>query len=259
MTVLFIILGIIFGPLLLIGLLILVGKVSVRIIFNGEISVIVYAYGIKYTIISPEKKKKKEHPPLEESPHSDRALQKAWRRQRKRALKAQRKQARAALKAKQKQIEKRKKQHEKQKQAAAEKDIPSPNLKENLEMILALLKKLGKVTKKRFRVRVKRMHLYIGTDNAADTAILYGVIVQTASILLQWINDHAIPIRRKKDSMSIQPDYLASSCRADVDIICSVHLRSVVSIGLRMLFSFFKEKKRANQKALERHESKIKV
>ena len=257
MTVLFIILGIIFGPLLLISLLIFIGKIKVRIIFNGELSVIVSAFGIRYTVMSPKKKWKKEHPKLSKCPHSDRALQKEWKRQRKRAIKAERKRSQAALKAKQKQIEKRKKQHEKKAQAS--KDIPSPNLKENLEIILALLKKLGKVTQRKFHIHVRRMHLYIGTDNAADTAILYGVIVQSASYLLQWINDHAIPIHRKKDSMIIQPDYLASSCRADVDIICSVRLRSVVSIGVRMLFTFFKERKRANEKAIARHESEIKA
>ena len=258
MWILLIILAVLLGLLLLIGLLILLGKVSVRIIFRGDISVIVYAFGIRYTVISPEKKAKKEHPPLSPCPHSDRALQREWRKQRRLAKKAARKKAKKAEQERKKQLEKQKKKQLKQQQKDAAKDaaVPSPNLKENLEMILALLKKLGQVTQKRFRVHVRRMHIYIATDNAADTAILYGVIVQAAAAILQWIDHNAIPIRRKQDSMTIQPDYLSDTCRADIDITCSVHLRSVVAIGVRMLLAFFKERKLAKQKAIDRIQKK---
>lgn len=257
MWILLIILAILLGLLLLVGLLILVGKVSVRIIFRGDISVIVSAFGIRYTIISPEKKRKKEHPKLSPCPHSDRALQREWKKQRSLAKKAARKKALDAEKARKKALEKQKKKELKQQQKSTSKDaVPSPNLKENLEMILALLKKFAQVTQKKFRVHVRRMHIYIATDNAADTAILYGVVVQAAAAILQWINDHAIPIHRKKDSMTIQPDYLSSTSRADIDITCSVHLRSVVSIGVRMLFTFLKERKLAKQKASDRVQKK---
>ena len=250
MNVLLTVLAAVFGLILLIVLLLLFGNVSIRIAFNGELRLIASFLGFRYTILSPEKtKKKNKKRDLSLLQNPDRILRRERKRQKKAAEKARQKRLRAQERAARKRLEKQKKKEQRENQAEL---TPTPNLKENLEMVLALLKKLGAALQGKFRLRVYKMHLYVATDNAADTAILYGVIVQTASILLQWIQLYAMPIHRDPDSMIIEPDYLRDKSRADIDIRCSIRPYRLVGIALKMLPAFIKEQQKAKQKALLR-------
>lgn len=253
MRPIFLILSVPTGILLLIACLILFGTLKIRLIFDGDIRVVASAFGIRYTILSPEKKQKKEHPKLRACPHSDRALRKEWKKQKRRAKKLAAKEAEKAARAQKKALEKQKKKQRKQaEKASAAGAPPAPNLKENLEMVFSLLKKFGQVTQYRFRIRIRKLQLWIATDNAADTAILYGITVQALTAILQWIHLHAIPIRRDIGGTAVRPDYLCDTCHAEIDITCSLHLRDALAIGIRMLFAFLKERKIARQKALDR-------
>ncbi len=253
MNVLLTVLAVVFGLIFLIVFLLLFGNASIRIIFNGELRLIASFLGIRYTIVSPEKtKKKKKLRDLSLFRDPDRILRQERRRQQKEAEKAKLKKQRAQERAARKKLEKQRKKEQKEKESEL---TPTPNLKENLEMVLALLKKLGEALQGRFRLRVYKMHLYIATDNAADTAILYGVIVQTAATLLQWIQLHAMPIHRDPDSMIIEPDYLSDKSRADIDIRCSIRPYRLIGVALKILPTFIKEQQKAKRKALLRHKA----
>ena len=161
-------------------------------------------------------------------------------------MKKQRKDARKAEKKAERKL--RKKQLKQQNASQR----PMPNLKDKLEMILALLKQLYRHTNGKFRLHIRRMHIYVGSDNAADTAVLYGVAMATTSCILQWLQDHFIPIRHKKGSVEIYPDYLSEKTNIDIDIVCSVRIYRALAIGIRMLFAYDKENRRSYQKALRR-------
>ena len=119
-------------------------------------------------------------------------------------------------------------------------------------MILALLQKLYAQTQGKLTLKVKRMHLFVGTEDAAQTALLYAVILQSATFLLQWIQTHFMRIKRREGAMIIQPDYTSGKTHADIDIICSIRLIRAVKLGLSMLFAYQKEKSLANRRAKRR-------
>ena len=123
-------------------------------------------------------------------------------------------------------------------------------------MIAALLKKLYAVTRGRLCIRVKRMHLSIATDDAAKTAVLYGVVVQSAAYILQFIQTHFAKIERKPGAMNIRADYLTQKTHVDIDIEFSIRLFSALCIGLRMLSAYQSEKALANARAKQRQEEK---
>ena len=233
--------------LALLVLILLFGSAKVRIITKESLTVILYVCGIPITLVSEKKKEKKRRREMptefSECYNPDAVLKK----EKKKLLAAQKKEEKKKRKAEKKQAKKKKHAPEHTPKPAAP-PPPKPNIKENLSMITALIKKLYAVTNGKFRLRVYRMHILIGTDDAAKTAILYGSVLQSATYLFQFLQTHFIPIRRKKGSMRIEPDFVNGKISADIDLCCSIKFRRVIAIGVKMLLAFLTEKKKVDQK-----------
>lgn len=232
MKALIIVLCAVLGIILLLLLAILFGRAKIRIICQGKIKVVASVLGIRFTVYSDQPKKKKKRL-LHRCDNPDKVLKRELRRQ-KRALEKKRK-------------KKLKSQNKKVKQI--KRGQPDPNLIENLQMIQTLLKKLYEVTKGALKIKVRRMHIAIGTEDAAKTAITYGVVVQSAACLLEFIDTHFAKIKRRDGAMTITPNYLSETTTSDIDIACSIGLRKAVSIALAMYSSYKAERKLALAKA----------
>lgn len=233
----------------LLALLILFGSASIRIVCKEKLRVVATVCGIRFTLISDKEKKKKPPKDFERCRDPEKALRKELKRQRKLAEKAERKRLKALKKAEKK---KKKQQTEKTGRKA-----PTPNLKENLEMILALLKKLYSLTAGKLHIRVRKMQIEVGSGDAASTAILYGVILQSASYVLNFIETSFNHIEREDGDMSITPNYTLGHCSADIDIACSIKLRRGIALAVGMLLSYNEEKTIARKKATLRQKKKL--
>ncbi len=247
MIVLWILLAVLLAILACLLLLILFGGVQIRIICQEKLRVVAGVWFLRFTLVSDEKKKKKEQKKqrLSDCKDPERALRRELKRRQKAAKKAEKKRLKAQKKAE-------KKAARKSRHAASGKKAPSPNLKENLDMILALLKKLYERTHGRVKLRVRRMHILVGTDDAAKTAITYGVILQSASYILNFIENHFTHIAYREGDISISPDYVSGHMSADIDIAASIKVRHALRLGIAMLMAYFKESRAAKQKALLR-------
>jgi len=246
MTALWIALASIGGLILLVILLILIGTAKVRIRLEGKPNVTVSVLGIRFTLLS-DKEKEGANKDLSRCRAPGRALKKELRRQRKAAAKAEKKKRKAAAKAAEKAARKKEKK-------ALAKTVPQPNLKENIDMILALLKKLYEVTKGRVRVRVKRLLISVGTDDAAKTAVLYGATVASVASIIGFIDQKFTRIRRRSGEMQVRADYLSGKTHAEIDIICSIRLYRALVIGVKMLLTWRRERATALEKAATRAE-----
>lgn len=241
---LLIVLTVLGGLLLLLLLLLLLGHARVRIRCPGKaLRVTLSVCGIPFTLLSDAEK---EIPDPKDLEHPEALLRRERRRQRRAEKRAEKKRLRAREKAAKRAEQKRTQRN----------DQPSPNLKEKLEMILALLQLLYRETGGKLRLRVRRLHLWVGTDDAAKTAILYGVVLQSATYLLQWIDTHLLRIDRRDGAMTVEPDFVSGKCHADIDLTCSIRLYTALVIGVRMLLAFQREKAAAMRKALLREKSK---
>lgn len=241
---LLIVLTVLGGLLLLLLLLLLLGHARVRIRCPGKaLRVTLSVCGIPFTLLSDAEK---EIPDPKDLEHPEALLRRERRRQRRAEKRAEKKRLRAREKAAKRAERKRTQRN----------DQPSPNLKEKLEMILALLKLLYRETGGKLRLRVRRLHLWVGTDDAAKTAILYGAVLQSATYLLQWIDTHLLRIDRRDGAMTVEPDFVSGKCHADIDLTCSIRLYTALVIGVRMLLAFQREKAAAMRKALLREKSK---
>ena len=251
MKALWITLAAIGGLILLLILLLVLGKAKIRITCIKKPRVVLYVFGIPFTLISDkEKKEKAASKDLSRCRNPERALKKELKRQRKEAQKAEKKKQKAAKKAA------RKKAKKQQKKAIA-KTQPQPNIKENLEMVTALVKTAHRVTHGKIGVHVKKMHLSVATGDAAQTAILYGVIVQSASYLLHWIEAHFTKFQRDPGAVQIRADYLSAKSHTEIDILLSVRISQALGIALKMLNAYQNEKAKAMQKARARQNQNL--
>lgn len=234
------------GLILLLLLLLLLGVAKVRITCTKKPRVVVSVLGIRYTVLS-DKDPEEAKTDLSRCRNPKRALKREERRQKRLAAKAEKKKRRAAEKA----AEKARKKKQKKALAATR---PSPNLKENLDMILALLKKLYEVTRGRMHVRVKRLLISVGTEDAAKTAVLYGATVASVASIIGFIDQKFTRIRRRSGEMQVRADYLSGKTHAEIDIICSIRLFRALVIGVTMLLAWKRERATALEKAATRAE-----
>ncbi len=232
------------GFLALLALLIILGSAKVRITYRKKPRVVVSVLGIPFTVVS-DKDPEGAKIDLSRCRNPRAALRREMRRQKRLAAKAEKKRRKAALKA----AEKAKRKKEKKAQAAS---VPSPNLKENLDMILALLKRLYAATRGRIGIRVKHLSVSVGTDDAAKTAILYGVAVSGIAAIIEFIERSFTRVKREKGDMQVGVDYTSGKTRAEIDIICSIRFYRALGIGIKMLLAWKRERGTALRRARER-------
>lgn len=230
------------GLILLLLLLLFFGVAKVRLTCTKKPRVVISILGIRRTVLSDKDPKdtKKE---LSTCRDPEAALRREMRRQKRLAAKEEKKRRRAAEKAAQK---------AQKKKAGATR--PAPNLKENLDMILAVLKKLYQLTRGKMKVRVKRLVISVGTEDAAKTAMLYGATVASVAAIIEFIERKFTRIRRRPGEMQVRADYVSGKTKAEIDIICSIPLYRALIIGVTMLQTWKRERELAFEKAYTRAE-----
>lgn len=151
-----------------------------------------------------------------------------------------------------------------QKRQAKQKAAPAPeapkklplNLPERIALIGAIVKRFYELTSGRIKIRIKKLHVTVSTDDAAKTAILYGAVCEATSLLLELINDGYTPVQYKAGAVAVVPDYVSGKCDAKIDVVCSVSLvRAFVILG-SLVESHRVESARAQKKARRRIEKK---
>lgn len=209
------------GFLLFVFLLLLFGRAKIRIRCRSELCVILTVLGIRKTLYSSVDQEK---PDPNLSPRAMRRREERRKRKAERAAeKARKRAAKAALRKKEKA------------ERAAESGKPTLNLNEKLSVITTTVKRAYDESHGHIRIRAYSMHIRVGSADAAKTAILYGVILQTTAYLAQWIESHFNHIVRKPGDMTVEPDFTSGHTTAEIDMTFSLTLWRALLIGLGTL------------------------
>lgn len=247
MTVLITIL-IILGAILVAAVLVFfVGNAKIRVVTKDQIRVVASVCGIPFTIYPDKKNAPKKTRNLARCRNPEKILRKELRRQEREKAKAERKKKKAAERAA-KRAEK--------KIGIPQKYCPVPNLKENLEMVLALAKKFYHTTHGKIRIRVNKLHIRVAADEAAHTAILYGVVIQIVSTILNYVDQYYAVLEHKEGDISVDPDYSSSESSADIDIVLTAKVWRAIFMIVKMVDAYDAEKKNAYRKAVIRKREK---
>lgn len=239
---------IILGVILVAAVLILfVCNAKIRIISADQLRVVASICGFRFTVYPDKKKAPKKPKNLARCRNPEAILKRELRRQQRAKEKAERKRERAA---------KRAAKRSEKKIGIPQKYCPVPNLKENLEMVLALLQKFYKRTKGQIKIRIKKLHIRVATGEAAHTALLYGVVVQLVSYMIGYVETNYTALERDDGDLSVEPDYTSSESSADIDIVFRAKIWRAILILIDMVEAYDAEKKIAYRKAALRKREK---
>ena len=224
-------------------LLVFVGNASIHITSQDQLRAWISICGIKYTIY-PDKKEleRTTAKKLVDCRDPEAILEREVKRRQQEGEKAARKRLRDIKRAKK----------NRKNLITPKKYFATPNLKENLEMILALAKTLVRKTRGKVKIKINKLHIRVATNDAAHTALLYGVVVQLLSYLFGFIEEKYTSIQRNDGDLVVEPDYTTSESSAIIDLVLSAKIWRAIIIIMEMTDAYDAERKKAYRKAARR-------
>lgn len=220
---------IIFGCILFVFWLIGMIRANIEVCYSDSVRVAIRVCGLRIVITPKEKK------PLKLSDFTPKKYRKRLAKDEAARLKAEAKKAAKQAKKEAKKAEK-KKVAEAKKKAEAEGISTEPQKKKkkkkkNLADILGwvlvgldALKGLGKSFGKHFEIEAVKMKIAVGTEDAAQTAILYGIIVQMAAYLVEGLSAITNFRCRNREEMEIRADFLSDKMVMDLHFIFKIRV-----------------------------------
>lgn len=203
---------IIIGAVILVIIGILSLRATLTLKYRDDIEVILKILFIKIKI-APAKKKRVN--PNDYTPEKFRRMMK---KKRKKELKKWQKKQRKKLKKQQK------KEREQAEAAESVQTKKKRSLTDNLLLIKSLLDTLPRRFLNHLRVKLTRIIVTVASDDAAKTAVMYGLASQTVAYIVAFL-DHMTKLRYAPDAeVSVNADFLAEKPSADVEISFSLHV-----------------------------------
>ena len=203
--------------------LVLLMSVRIRITIEYNESLIVFAR-IMHIIripITPTKERK-----VKLSDYTEKEITK---REKLELEKAQRKEQKKREK-KEKKIEKKKRRKEHPEEAQHER-----TLSENLSLIIDIVKVLFKRFFKHLRIDLSRIHISIAGEDAAQTAILYGVICQSVAYLLEIMKNFKTVSTPDFSDVTVTPNWIGEKTTVDIKLSFSLRVGHVFDLIFRVI------------------------
>ena len=72
------------------------------------------------------------------------------------------------------------------------------------------------------RVKLKWLRIKIASDDAAQTAIMYGAVSGVVANILELIDSYTNLNALKEDAVSVEPDFTSEKCEASINISLSI-------------------------------------
>ena len=211
-------------------------RFKITIEYNESLCVYLRILQIFRIAITPRKEKK-----IKISDYSEKAMTKKQKAMAAReAQKAQKKQAK-----KQQKLEKKKYKKEHPEEFQHER-----TLSENISLIIDIVKVLLRRFFKHLRIDLARIHISIAGKDAAQTAILYGVVCQSVAYLVELLNRFKTVSTPDYSDISVTPDWVGEKIKIDVKISFSMRIGQLFDIlghvawrAIKRLFHDMKKKK----------------
>ena len=132
-------------------------------------------------------------------------------------------------KKKQKDAEKKAKKEKKKAEAEKEKQ-PKRSILDWLNLATSVLKVLFEKFFKHLRIKVAKLHINVATGDAASTAILYGVVIQSVAYIIEILNSVTNLNGLKKADIAVNADYLSESTSVEMKFVFSLRVWHLFSI-----------------------------
>ena len=106
------------------------------------------------------------------------------------------------------------------------------------DLARAFLSRFGK----HLRIKVRRIVLVVGSEDAATTAVTYGAVCGAVQCFMELI-DNCLDVRFPKSSeIKVLPDFTADRSSAEIDITFSFRVWQIFDMLIRTGIAYFKRK-----------------
>lgn len=112
------------------------------------------------------------------------------------------------------------------------------SLIENIKLISNLVSSLLHFCAPYMRVKLAKLHIRVGSNDAAKTAILYGAVSAAAACLIDNIDEFTRLHRLKRKSVIIEPDFLSDKTEAKINISLSISILGAIATALKMMLKY---------------------
>ena len=111
-----------------------------------------------------------------------------------------------------------------------------------LKLYAALIKSFLQSFAKHFKIKILDFRIVVGADDAAKTAILYGIISQNVSYILELLN-HFTNVRVKRNErVEVCADFAGDEIKAEMTTVFTLRVWHVFAIAGHVLATFIKTK-----------------
>ena len=144
-----------------------------------------------------------------------------------------RKNYQAYLKKQEKKVQKdaeKKAKKEKKKSEKNKEKQPKRSITDWISIATSILKVLFEKFFKHLRIKVARLRIDVATGDAASTAILYGVVIQSVAYIIEILNSATNLKGLKKADIAVNADYLSESTCVDMKFVFSLRVWHILSI-----------------------------
>ena len=112
-----------------------------------------------------------------------------------------------------------------------------------LKLLLFIVRKIYRTFLNLLTLVAKRIHIKIATDDAAKTAVLYGIAYQSTEYLLAFIDDNIKVVQKHDDDIAVYTDFLSDRCCFDIKLIFKVRPIALLDIGIKVMYNYLIGKK----------------
>ncbi len=204
--------------------------ISLRIGFNGEVTLDAGLPGIYFPILP--KKPRKYNP-------KDYSLRKYRKLLEKDRQTEARKKQKALEKAQKKKDSAQSKQLQQGKKLPPEQPSDEPSV---VRLILPLVGGILDTFAGKIRVKLLHLDIRVGGSDATQIALTYGAISQGVAFLLTLIAQKTRYVQPRRTQVSVTPDFLLAKTQADVRIIFRLSIADLLSTGIIFLVRFLRRK-----------------
>lgn len=119
-----------------------------------------------------------------------------------------------------------------------------PSQKLSLSDNIYIIRDVSRVFLNRFakhtHVKVAKIYIRVATDDAAQTAILYGAVSQAVACLIEVLDSVTNLDKIEKAEIDVEPDFLSEKTEAKINVTFSLRIISILDIQIRTLLRYIK-------------------
>ena len=119
---------------------------------------------------------------------------------------------------------------------------PERDIASTAKNLVGVLKKIAESTSKKLRVRLAKIHISVSSDDAAKTAITYGIVSSSVACAVGLLEEFTALAPAKHNDVRVDADFVSGKSTCDIKIIMKLRLHESLGILTKLFYNYLKQK-----------------